>query len=98
MTTYCVTFGQRYRLDPHPASPLIHPDGWLEIEADTTADARALAVEALDTAWSGLYPLEDVGAEYYPRGATGFIFRCSLCGKAVINVRWVCPDCVGSLG
>ena len=40
MSLFCVTFGQRYRLDPHPASPLIHPDGW---DAAVVAFHRSLA-------------------------------------------------------
>lgn len=95
--TYAVTFGQRYHQETHPASALIHPDGWLEIDAASEDDARDLAAEALGMAWSSLYRLEDVGAEYYPSGVLGVIFRCVLCNKVVINDRLICPACLPGL-
>ncbi|MCW5954400.1 MAG: hypothetical protein KIT69_19285 [Propionibacteriaceae bacterium] len=96
-TTFCVTFGQRYRREPHRASKLIHPDGWLEIDARSEDEARGLAVAVLGQEWSGLYPLADVGADYYPDGCIGVIFRCALCGTAVVASKLICPHCLPGL-
>lgn len=54
-----VTFGQRYRRDPHPAQARhevrIHPDGWIDIHAVDEKDAVRVANEAFDREWAGIY-------------------------------------------
>lgn len=52
---FYVTFGQKYRDEPHPHLPLAHPDNWVEVEAWGEMAARAIACENLGKYWSGIY-------------------------------------------
>ena len=68
MPNFYITFGQRFRREPHPASDNIHPDGYVKIEAVTYTVARAKAVELLGLQWAFMYDEEDFKPKYFPKG------------------------------
>lgn len=72
MGTYYVTFGQRYRHEPHPVLGDAYgsdvPDGWIEITADCYACARARAFGALGERWADIYDAETFDPSYFPAG------------------------------
>jgi len=70
MPNFYVTFGQRFRRQPHPASDNIHPDGYVKIEAVTYAVARAKAMELFGPMWAFIYEEEkfEKCKHYFPRG------------------------------
>lgn len=74
MGLYYVTFGTRYAHEEHPKVPSIHPDGVLEIEAKTFAEARAIAFAHLDRFWSVAYTQKEMAKDnswrHFPRGVT----------------------------
>lgn len=43
METCYVTFGQKYRTEPHPIDERAHPDGWFEFVAETYDEAERMA-------------------------------------------------------
>lgn len=67
MKTFYVTFGQKYRHEPHPVLPEAHPDGYLAIEADTEEQARAKAFELTGGKFAFMYQTEPERA-FYPLG------------------------------
>jgi hypothetical protein len=76
---FYVTFGQRYAREEHPSFPEAHPDGWVEVIADTEYAARVLTKKRLGTAWSHMYT-EKIWKKYeenensfarFPRGSLG---------------------------
>jgi hypothetical protein len=88
MGEYRVTFGQRFRRDPHPRFPAAHPDGYVTIHAADEHDARRLVVANLGGEWAFLYgPNMDPqdGERLYPMGElavlgyTGVNVRCEWC-------------------
>jgi hypothetical protein len=71
MAEFRVTFGQKYRSEPHPSWAGAHPDGWVTIEAWDYATARARAVAGFGTAWCDLYPADahpSTDSDLYPLG------------------------------
>lgn len=70
MSTYYVTFGQKYRHEPHPQGG--HPDGWVEIHARTEDQARELAFKYMGNNWGFMYsnPLD---TNMYPLGCLKII-------------------------
>jgi hypothetical protein len=68
MTEYRVTFGQKYRRDPHPTYRKAHPDGWLTIVAPDEVAARNVAVSRLGRAWAFMYAPENWDPKWYPLG------------------------------
>ena len=71
MTTYALTFGDRYRREPHPTFEQAHPDGWVEVQAAIREDAVRLGYELLGPAWSRVYRLDEIQREFFPRGCLG---------------------------
>lgn len=64
-----VTFGQRYRHEPHPY--LGHPDGWAEVQAENIMEAHAKARQRYGVMFSCVYAPESEfypTKEFYPRG------------------------------
>jgi hypothetical protein len=63
-------FGAQYAHTPHPISRIPHPDGWVEIEANSVGAAREIAVREFGTYWSFMYEDGDGMFEphYYPLG------------------------------
>ena len=45
MNSYYLTFGQKYRREPHPSGLSVHPDGYVEIIASSFEEARATAIK-----------------------------------------------------
>lgn len=68
MIEYRLTFGQRYRTEPHPHFDRAHPDGWVTIIARNADHARAIAYAALDRQWADLHPADEVDTSLYPLG------------------------------
>lgn len=66
MPEFYVTFGQKYRHEPHPQGG--HPDGWFVVEADDKATAHDLAFQFLNEKWSFLYSKAEFDPTYYPLG------------------------------
>lgn len=67
-----ITFGQKYRREPHPTYPAAHPDMWVEVEGNTLGECYDLvgkhfgqfyAGSYIDTEWE-----RDNHAMFYPRG------------------------------
>lgn len=77
---FYVTLGVQYtpRNEHHPASPRLHPDGYLTVEADDEQAARLMIVQALGQQWAGIYT-EFVGRRHYPFGLIGRIGKCRVC-------------------
>lgn len=69
MKSFMVTFGQKYRTEPHPKAPA-HPDGWVTVKAEDYDAARVKTVNVFGQAWSMLYAEEDFvdSAHFYPLG------------------------------
>jgi hypothetical protein len=73
MPNFYITFGQKYRHEPHPMFDLAHPDGWLRIVADDETQARNLVASYIGPAWAFIYdePRFDPPAmkmRWYPLG------------------------------
>jgi hypothetical protein len=68
MELYYVTFGQRYRHDPHPLFPRAHPDGWVAIEAGSWERARDVAFGLFGQYWSFIYTEAEFDPSHFPRG------------------------------
>jgi len=66
--TYYVTFGQRYRIEPHPILSNAHPDGWVEVESDSEADARRLTFHHLKNRWAFMYRADEFIPDLHDRG------------------------------
>ena len=91
---FIVTVGVQYRPSGthHLAGPYVHPDGWLEVEADSESAAREMVVGALGRQWAFIYPREDHDPAPYPLGRTGAIDRCVSCGQMCV-VHPVTGEC-----
>ncbi len=63
-----VTFGQRYAREEHPDLPNAHPDGWLEVWAESYDLARLLTFALLGSRWSNIHDEQDWEPEWYPAG------------------------------
>ena len=84
MSEYRVTFGQRFgppMWDQHQQFGAAHPDGWVTIIAWDYEQARAIAVKALGTEWSGLYEADEISTDLFPLGE---LLRLDGTGEALI--------------
>lgn len=68
MTTFCLTFGQRYFDEPHPSGIPVTPNGWVEIEAADIDEARKMAFETFGEWWSFMRERENFDETYFPVG------------------------------
>lgn len=64
---YKVTFGTRYRGEPHPHFAPAHPDGWVTIRARNEWEARRVAHIILSDKWSGMYE-DELRESEFPLG------------------------------
>lgn len=67
--TFRITFGQRYRHEPHPY--LGHPDGWSEVQAENIMAAMDKARQRYGKAFACIYSPDSEmypDKEFYPRG------------------------------
>lgn len=77
LTTYYVTFGQKYRQEPHPTLGKLSylPDGYFTLRAPDYRRARRIAIEYLGLNWSGIYELTREARieamKYFPLGELG---------------------------
>lgn len=77
MKTYYLTFGQRYRREPHEKwkntkTQYIHPDGYWKVTARDGIEARMKIADVVGIYWSNLYDKEP-SKEMYPLGIIGEI-------------------------
>lgn len=68
LVEYHVTFGQKYRREPHPTFPKAHPDGWVTVWAHDEDKARQITVKRLGRAWAFLYGPDTWEPSWYPLG------------------------------
>ena len=84
MARYYLTFGQKYRREPHPLGASSNPNGYVEVYAPDELDARQQVVELIGSAWSMLYSEEEFTSDeyafeemrtvdYFPDGCSGVI-------------------------
>lgn len=74
MTTiqrFYLTFGSQYSLAEHPTWKHAHPDGWVEVLAETEDQARSLVYAAFRSNWSNLYDEAGWDPSYFPKGRLG---------------------------
>ena len=68
MKTWYLTFGQRYRDEPHPSGFDIDPDGYVKISAASYDAAREIAVKNFGLAWCFLYSDKEIVRRCFPAG------------------------------
>ena len=69
MKKFYITFGQKYRDEPHPThGDIIHPDGYVVIHAEDYEKARRIAFTTFGDAWARCYDESDLDPGYFPRG------------------------------
>lgn len=84
MPNHYLTFGQKYRREPHPLGMGASPDGYVEVCAQDGLAARKQVVELIGSAWSMLYSEDEFFSEeyafeemrtvdYFPAGCSGTI-------------------------
>ena len=69
MPNFYLTFGQKYRHEPHPLGG--HPDGWFTITAPDKSHARELIFQLCGPQWAFLYSEREFDATHracYPLG------------------------------
>lgn len=70
---FYITFGQKYRTEPHPTFDKADPDGVLEVEADNADEAREKVVAKLGEFWSFIYPADELDLDNFPLGVIASI-------------------------
>lgn len=68
---FFVTFGQKYRHEPHPKGG--HPDGYFTIVTFNKERATDIAFDVLGEQWAFLYEPDKFDAAFYPRGCLAVI-------------------------
>ena len=73
MSTWIVTFGQKYRREPHSVIGMDSrlPDGWLTVEADTRGAAVREVQSLIGAAYAFLYEADEIDAGFFPLGNLG---------------------------
>ena len=80
MQKFYVTFGQKYKREPHPKASWISPDGVLLVEAQSYRDARELTFKALGDRFCGMHMYDEKAdiSFHYPLGIIGYIKKDGL--------------------
>ncbi len=73
MATYCLTFGEKFRREPHPTFPEAHPDGWVEVDADDIAEATSIGLRLFGNDWARVYTRSGISERHFPRGCVGVV-------------------------
>jgi hypothetical protein len=73
MQTFYVTFGVRYREEPHPIWPKAHPDGYLTVIAKNEEMARRFTAALLANQWAFIYTEDNFNTARWTRGELGRI-------------------------
>lgn len=85
-----VTFGQQYSYQLHPTYEAAHPDGWLEIVADSESQARAATQVLLKQHYSMLYDEREWKKEWedkhFPAGCIERFDAATVLGTTVTTV------------
>lgn len=76
--TYFITFGQRYRYERHPKDARITPDGWVEVKASSSEEARLIAAAFFGDTYSFIYEKRSFDPSFYPKRC---LFRLNGAGK-----------------
>lgn len=63
---FFVTFGQKYRHEPHPTSPKINPDTVVIVKAQNYEEAREITFRVFGSYWSFIYSSETFDPSFYP--------------------------------
>lgn len=71
--TFYLTFGQKYRSEPHPTLRNASPDGWYVIDAPDEETAHELALAVVGKYWAFLYAEGEFCRELYAKGKLGEI-------------------------
>ena len=71
MKTCYVTFGQKYRTEPHPIDERAHPDGWFEFVAETYDEDEKLGLAAFAFTYSD----DTHESHWYPQGCLARITK-----------------------
>jgi len=70
MPNYYITFGQKYRHEPHPTGLPIHPDACTKVIASDITAARNIAFDCYGPYWGFIYEESEFDAKDFPRGCT----------------------------
>jgi hypothetical protein len=77
MSKYYITFGQKYRTEPHPILGICCADGYVVVKAEDMKQARDFVFTTFGTAWSNIYAENYDFAmpinELFPMGEIGFL-------------------------
>lgn len=65
---FYLTFGQKYRYEPHPSGNSVSPDGYVLILAPNEGTARDLAFNIYGSAWAFIYSDDAFEKSYHPLG------------------------------
>lgn len=67
---FVITFGQKYRHEPHPVLGRMHrlPDGFVLIDADNRAQALERAFRVIGQQFAFLYEQNELTPSYFPQG------------------------------
>lgn len=84
MTTFVVTFGQKYRFEEHPACSKIDANAFLRVEAENEMEARQKVIESpIGRDWAFMYEWDEFEpqiAKYGLWDATLFVANTGLTG------------------
>lgn len=68
MNTYYFTFGMEYAQDSHPSGLYVHPNGWVEVKANSEFDARVIMVKTYSNKWAFCYKEDEFDKSFFPLG------------------------------
>lgn len=90
MPNFYVTFGQKYRHEPHPMFKDAHPEGWVRVEAVDEYEARNLIASCIGPVWSFIYDERRFNPEaakmrWYPKGELASITEAGASTEALVQ-------------
>lgn len=65
---FYVTFGYKYKSEPHPNYHRANPDGYVVINAESEEKARQQAFKVFGNYWSFIYSEEKMQFHFFPKG------------------------------
>ena len=69
MNSYYVTFGNKYRTEPHPSGIVVNPDGYVTIRAESTNDAYSIALKHFGFNWGAMHYNKETVDKPFPVGS-----------------------------
>ncbi|ALY10876.1 hypothetical protein WILDE_94 [Arthrobacter phage Wilde] len=90
MPNFYITFGQKYRHEPHPLFKNAHPDGWVRVIAATETEARNLVASYIGPAWAFCYDEQRFDPEamkmrFYPKGELALVTMDGVSDEALVQ-------------